>query len=392
MNDLILLLMSGFIALFCTFWIYPYVLKVAKTKNIVDNPDARKLQRTPVPVLGGMAVVFGIFMGMMGYSFFRGTFEFFPMFTAIIIIFIIGFLDDLISLSPKVRFLTEIVLILYLIVTSGCHLNHFHGLWGIEVIPDFVSIPLTIFSCVGIINAVNLIDGVDGYSSGYSIVSCLLFGLMCGVLDDIRMIAFALIVGVSLLPFFLCNVFGKSSKMFIGDAGTLSLGVIFSGFVLRIIATPNGDAALAHNLGLIPFTVAVMCVPIFDTLRVMTARIYHGKSPFSPDKTHLHHLFIDLGFSHIGTTLSIISLNLFVVLCWFLSTLLGATPDVQLYLVLSLGALITFWFYPFVKRQIKGDTAIYHLLHRIGSTTHMKDKRFWKTLQKMVDCAIGADE
>ena len=137
MNELLQIFMPALIALFCTCWIYPYILKVAKIKNIVDNPDARKLQRIPIPVLGGFTVVFGILTGIMSANLFGNFNGIFPIFSAIIFILIVGLIDDIISLSPKVRFVIEIILVLYLIYTTKCQLNdlgagydsqlHFHS-------------------------------------------------------------------------------------------------------------------------------------------------------------------------------------------------------------------------------------------------------------------------
>ena len=385
MNDLIQIFVPALIAIICTGWIYPYILEVAKAKNIVDNPNARKLQRVPIPVLGGLTVVFGILSGLMAFNRFGDFSDMFPTFATIIIILIIGLIDDMISLSPRIRFVVEIILILYLIKTTSCQLNDFHGLWGLNVIPNYISVPLTVFACVGIINAVNLIDGVDGYSSGYSIISCVMFGIMFYTLGDIRMVALAAIVAASLLPFFLHNVFGKHSKMFIGDAGTLSLGIIFSVFVMTIISSKQSIEGLPNNLGVVPFTLAVLCVPVFDTLRVMSARMLKGRSPFSPDKTHLHHLFLELGYSHIGSALSIILINIFVVLCWFMAFRVGLTINTQLYIVVALGVLVTFIFYPFVHIQIRKQTTFYRILRRIALLTHAERKGFWAIAQKWAD-------
>ena len=385
MNDMLQVLLPAMIALFCTWWIHPYILKVAITKNIVDNPDARKLQRVPVPVLGGLNVVFGVLTGVMAFNLFGNFYDLFPVFASIIIILIIGLMDDMISLTPRVRFVVEIILVLFLIFTTGYQINDFHGLWGLQEVPLYLSVPLTVVASVGIINAINLIDGVDGYSSGYSIVSCALFGSMFYALDNIRMVTLAAIVATSLVPFFFHNVFGKHSKMFIGDAGTLSLGIVFSMFVATILSVTPGGKPVDPNMGLVPFTLAVLCVPVFDTLRVMSARIYRGKSPFHPDKTHLHHLFIELGFSHIGTTISIITANLLVVLSWFVAYRCGLSVDVQLYIVIALGMGITFIFYPFTKRQIQKNTAYYRVLHRLGEATQIKRTGFWLFLQKWVD-------
>lgn len=385
MNDFLTIIISALVALLCTSWIYPHILKVALTKNIVDNPDARKLQRVPVPVLGGLTVVFGILAGIMSFKYLGSFYDMFPVFAAIIIIMIIGFIDDTISLSPKIRFIIEILLVLYIIFVSGKQINDFHGLWGLTTIPEYISIPLTIFASVGIINAINLIDGVDGYSSGYTIVSSIIFSIVFYTLGNIRMAALAVIVAASLIPFFLHNVFGKYSKMFIGDAGTLSLGIIFSIFVINILSPYDQSQYISPNFGLIPFTLAVMCIPIFDTLRVMSMRIIRGKSPFSADKTHLHHLFIELGFSHWGTTISIITINILVVLCWYLSYKIGLSIDIQLYIVVALGILITFGFYPATQNHIRKQTKLYYFLHKIGLKTQTTDKTTWKKIQKFID-------
>lgn len=378
-------LISALIAFVCTNMVFPYILKVAKVKNIVDNPDARKLQRVPIPVLGGLTVAFGILFGLMSYNVFDNFADSFHIMASLVIILIVGLIDDMISLSPRIRFIVEIILVLYLIKTTGCQINDFGGLWGIHHLPDVVSIPLTVLACVGLINAINLIDGVDGYSSGYSIVSSLLFAIMFYFVDNIPMMTFAIVVSSSLLTFFFHNVFGKHTKMFIGDAGTLSLGVVFSAFGMSLLSADQTVGSLPANLGLVPFTLAVLSVPLFDTVRVMSARIVRGKSPFHPDKTHLHHLFIELGFSHIGTSFTIIGINIFVVLCWFMAYKCGASIDIQLYMVVALGVFITFVFYPYMKRQIYKNSPLYCLFNKFGTITHVETKPFWRRLQQWVD-------
>lgn len=385
MNVLWSILIPALIALLSTTWIYPYLLKVALEKNIVDNPDARKLQRVPVPVMGGLTVVFGIMTGIMSFKYFGSFYDMFPSFAAIIIIMIIGFIDDTISLSPKIKFCAEIILVLYIMIVSDTQICNFHGLWGLTTIPEYISIPLTVFACVGIINAINLIDGVDGYSSGFTIVSCILLSTLFYSIDNIRMATLSIIVASSLIPFFFHNVFGKDSKMFIGDAGTLPLGLIFSIFVINILSTYPQETSLDSNLGIVPFTLAVLCVPVFDTVRVMIMRMIRKKSPFSADKTHLHHLFITLGFSHFGTTTSIIGINMLVVLCWYVAYKIGWSIDTQLYIVVALGILITFVFYPITQWHIRHESRVYRLLHKIGLKTQITNSSSWIKLQRFVD-------
>ena len=167
---------------------------------------------------------------------------------------------------------------LLLIFIGGYVWNVLHGLWCLDQIPQGVSIPFTLFAAVGIINAINLIDRVDGLSSGYCILTNLLFGMMFWYVEDRTMGMLAVVAAGSLIPFFFHNVFRKSSKMFIGDGGTLVMGIVMSVFMIRILRHGSmSEVYDAANIGLIPFTLAVLPVPVFDTLRVMTTRILKRK-------------------------------------------------------------------------------------------------------------------
>jgi hypothetical protein len=235
------------------------------------------------------------------------------------------------------------------------------------------------------INAINLIDGVDGLSSGFCIMASSLFGIMFYFAGNGSMLVLAAVAIGALIPFFFHNVFGRTSKMFIGDGGTLLMGIILSTFVIRTLTHGTSCASLDPNLGLIPFTISVMSIPVFDTLRVMSIRILRGKSPFSPDKTHLHHLFIEMGFSHIGTTVSILSFNTLIVACWWLSYRLGCSVEWQLYIVLILALTLTFVFYKFMKIQQRYNSAIWRVMQAIGKMSHIERKGIFLWLQNLMD-------
>lgn len=381
-----LYILSFLVAILSAHWIHPRLVRIALDKNIVDNPNARKLQRRPTPVLGGIAVFFGSVIGLGCASITCDCSELFIVVVAMMIMLYTGTMDDILDLSPALRFLIEIGMVLLLIFVGGYTLNDFHGLWGLNQIPQGVAIPLTVFAAVGIINAINLIDGVDGLSSGYCILTSLLFGVMFWYVGDRTMCMLAVVAAGSLIPFFFHNVFGKSSKMFIGDGGTLVMGIVMSVFVIRILRHGSmSEVYDAVNIGLVPFTLAVLSVPVFDTLRVMTTRILKRKSPFHPDKTHLHHMFICLGCSHAATTLAILILNFFVVLCWWISYMIGCSIDVQLYIVLVLSILITSGLYNFMEWHIRHKTQFVRLLHRIGYRTHLNRTGIFFWLQKKMD-------
>ena len=129
----------------------------------------------------------------------------------------------------------------------------------------------------------------------------------------------------------------------------------------------------------------MLAIPVFDTVRVMTMRMIRGRSPFDPDKTHFHHLFIEMGFSHVGTSLTIHLLNLAIVLIWWISWKLGASVDVQLYLVVALGLLVTFAFYKFVKIHQARQTRYYAWLCHLGERSHRFLLNEWRAVRRLVD-------
>ena len=386
MHETYNILITMLLALLGTLWIHPKILKIAILKNIVDNPDARKLQRNPVPVLGGLAVFFGIVIGICSSQAMFNTSGVFMLMAAMLIMLYIGTIDDVLGLTPTLRFVIEILVVLWLIYVNEASINSLWGLFGVDSMPAWVAVPLTVFAAVGIINAINLIDGVNGLSSGFCFMASVLFAIIFYVSGNERMTIMAAVAAGAIIPFFLHNVFGNKTRMFIGDGGTLMIGIMMSMFVISVLTKGSDSAALAKKgFGLVPFTLAVLAVPVFDTLRVMSTRIMKGRSPFSPDKTHLHHMFISLGFSHIGTTVSILTLNFLVVLAWFISCLLGAPVEVQLLIVLVLGISITFLFYMFAEKQLEKGGKGLERLKKISKKMNYEKKGIWKKVQELVD-------
>lgn len=383
------IVISFVIAFVSTWFIYVRVLNFAIKYGIVDNPDARKLQRVPVPVLGGVTVFIGILMVTILGIFFLDLKMLTISVIAMLVMLVVGTIDDVKNLSPAARFIFEIGIVLYVIYLGDIKIGDFYGLWGFRSIPDYLGVPLTVFASVGIMNAINLIDGVDGYSSGFGAMACTIFAIMFYALGNQTMMMFAVAADGALIPFFLYNVFGRKSKMFIGDGGTLLLGTIMALFVMSILTTnPSSYMLMLQGVGLVPFTLAVLAVPVFDTLRVMTARIISGLPPFRPDKLHLHHLFIEMGFSHVGTAVCLIFTDLLVVVAWFVSYKCGASINMQLYIVLAFALLTTFGFYTFVRMQQRHNSAIYRWLLRIGEASHVERKGFWDLMRRMMDRKI----
>lgn len=372
-------LLSFIVAAMAVFVVHPSLVKIAHLKSIVDNPDARKLNKVPVPVLGGVGVFFGIMfsLSVAGY-YVEGMNIQFELIIAMLIMLYTGVGDDILQLSPRLRFALQIFVVCLMMFLGGIYIDDFHGLWGIGRLPWYIAVTLTIFSCVGIINSINLIDGVDGLCSGYGVFASLAFAFCFLRMGDVSYAILAFAVAGAIFPFMLHNMFGERYKMFLGDGGSLVLGFICSLYVMRVIQ--SGNEVVSEST--ISLTLAVLAIPVFDTLRVMTARIIAKRSPFSPDKTHLHHMFIRLGYSHVITALNVIFLNGLVVLIWRLCKKLNLSGEVQLYVVIACGLLFTTGLYYTVEYFEKNKPQAYarlqqfaqrYTIHRVGVLLKIKN-------------------
>lgn len=345
-----------FLIAFVASWIiYRPILGIAKDKNMTDNPDARKLQKVPVPVLGGIAVFFGIVVGLCYFKTMLNYVSLFPLLGAMVIMLYVGTIDDISDLSPWVRIAVEIAVALLLIYGNHRVIHTFDGLWGVWKLPILVAVPLSILTVVGIVNATNMIDGIDGLVSSMCIFASICFGLIFFLSHDYSYAALCAVMTGALLPFFFHNVFGGESKMFIGDGGTMMVGIALAAMVIEVLC---GHLRLrvfqpAFDFNLVCATLSVMAMPVFDTLRVMMERICRGISPFHADNNHFHHLFVKAGFSHISTSLVMVGLNFAVVALWLFSWWLGASDNVQFVVVIISAVAVDFGVAFLMKRRLK---------------------------------------
>jgi UDP-N-acetylmuramyl pentapeptide phosphotransferase/UDP-N-acetylglucosamine-1-phosphate transferase len=393
MNQIIQIVVPALMALLAVNWSYFKILRIAKEKKIVDAPDLRKLQRTPVPVLGGIAVFFGLVAGVLvglalQYWFpVASDVHLGPILCAVILMLYTGAMDDMTGLTPFSRFAIEILTLLGIIFGSGLCVDNLNGLWGLNIISWWVAVPLTVFGGVGIINAVNMIDGVNGLSSGLCISCSILFGLAFLLVGDTLNAMLAFTVAAALAPFLVHNVFGNRSRMFIGDAGTMMMGVLLLWFVVVML---NGDVTVwerffGHRVNLVALALAILGVPIFDTVRVMFMRILQGKSPFHPDKTHLHHVFVRMGVSHSITAATEILLDLIIVGVWVLLACYGVAIDWQLYWVIIVSIVLVWGIYFLFHWHEVHHTELMHRLARFGVRTQLGHTQWWQRLERFLD-------
>lgn len=395
--ELIIPLFSASVAWAAARWVYFKILKIAKDKNLVDNPDARKLQKEPVPVMGGIAVFLGVVFGLlagvslMGMFSFRQNIEMLPILCTMVVMLYVGAMDDIIGLSPGSRFFIEAVVICGLIYASDCCVDSFHGLWGIMDFSWWIAVPLTVFAGIGIVNAVNMIDGVNGLSS----VSCMIWSSFFGIFfiysKDVANAIVAFSMVAALLPFAIHNIFGSRSRMFIGDAGTMVMGILLLWFTICLDKTDTSKFLLTDDIKINPvaMALAILGLPIFDTLRVMSVRIMHRKSPFHPDKTHLHHIFVAIGVSHVVITLTEVLIELLIVAIWVVSLLLHASLDLQLYVVVAVSIILVWGTYIFLHYHVVRHTDLLHKLTGFSVRTHIGRVDRWIRFAEWLDAPEG---
>ena len=326
----------------------PQIIMISFKKRLFDPIDERKVHTGIVPRFGGLAFIPSVLITLaflIGVSYlFRensllGTFlrpHYAFLLCAFVFLYIEGMTDDLIKLGYKVKFACQ-TLCSIILVGSGFYIDNLFGFLGIYELPLWIAYPFNVVLAVFIINAVNLIDGIDGLAAGLSMVALLILGLLFIYMAD----AFFAIVSFAtlgtLFPFFLHNVFGtlkRHNKIFMGDCGSQTLGFILA--VLCIHFAMQGTLAsspLSINALVIAFSVVL--VPCFDVLRVMVGRIRRGKSPFLPDKSHIHHKLLALGMTHRKAMMSIVMVAVFfVILNIGLSMIVGITAIVAIDIVL----------------------------------------------------------
>lgn len=352
MHDLYFIVFVFFVSIVVSSLLYKPVLHFAQQHSIYDNPEKRKLQRNPVPVMGGFVVFFGAIVGSLCYWFKYDCSSLIPVQIAMLVMLLIGARDDMKKLSPLLRFIVEVLVVIALAIWNNSPVNYLHGLWGVYEISPWIAWPLTIVGCVGIINAINMIDGIDGLSSGICIMAFGFFGLVFFYSLDFVHVALAVSIIGGLIPFFVMNVFGKRSKMFIGDAGTMMLGIALCDLVMTMLTKDSMCAKhIPSRFCLIAFALAVLAIPVFDTVRVMLGRIRRGESPFYPDRTHLHHAFIDYGFHHLETALMEIMLNMMIIGIWWMFYKSHFSGQWQLYGVIVAGIAVCFGLYYMLGRR-----------------------------------------
>lgn len=293
--------------------VIPSIVKISKDKHLFDKPDQRKSHTSEIPTLGGVAVFLGLLLPAMALGGESYEHELKYIIVGLIILLFVGIKDDIQEISARNKLLLEIFAISVVVILGDIRISSFHTFLGIDVLPYSLSVLFTIFTFVVIINGFNLIDGIDGLSAGIGIITSTSLGIWFLIIGQHDVAAFCFAAVGSLLGFFLFNVFGKKNKIFLGDTGSLILGMIVSIFVIKFMESSLTETFADVNESAPSIAIGIMIIPLIDTLRVFTLRILVGKSPFQADRFHTHHKFLLLGFSHLTTTFIMLAFNILII-------------------------------------------------------------------------------
>jgi UDP-N-acetylmuramyl pentapeptide phosphotransferase/UDP-N-acetylglucosamine-1-phosphate transferase len=306
-------LISAFlIALTLVYISIPVIVRISKEKHLYDEPSERRINKTVIPNLGGVAFFIGVSIATLLSLHKLEFIDFRYIQASLIILFFIGIKDDILIISARKKFIAQIICALILIIPGGIRFTNLHGILGLYEIDYLFSVLITLLAIVSIINAVNLVDGIDGLAASIGIFSSIIFGIKFLITgnDAYAILSFA-IVG-SLLAFLWFNVWGNTNKIFLGDTGSLILGLLIAIQVIKYnefaLTTTPQEVTFSPI-----FSLAILATPLADMIRVFTIRILKGKSPFAPDLGHIHHRLLKLGLSHFTSTIIIVMTNGFII-------------------------------------------------------------------------------
>ncbi len=324
-----------------TFFAIPSIIKIAIEKNLCDLPGDRSAHSQKTPSLGGIGIFAGLIFSITFWIPFDTSTN--PehayikyILCSYIIVFLIGAKDDIIPLTPVKKFAGQLMAAFILVYQAKIQLTSLYGILGINDIPEWLSIILSIFTIIVIINSFNLIDGINGLAGSIGIISFAAFGIWFYLFGRLDLAVLSASAIGAICAFLYYNL---SSKIFMGDTGSLIIGLTASILAISFIEN-NKEWHDRWFIESVPaVAIGVLIVPLFDTLRVFTLRAIRNKSPFNPDRTHVHHLLLDLGFSHVQSTLILGIVNIIFICIAYTFRKIGSMELMIILIVLA--ALLT---------------------------------------------------
>lgn len=323
----------------------PSLIKVAKLKHLVDEPSGdRKLHDRSIPTIGGV-IIFSAFMFacFLWFPDYEGIEKhlgpFLYLMGSLVLLFFVGVKDDIIGMSPSKKLIAHFVVGFILVLMGNLKIESFHGVFGLDVtLPIYAQFIISIFVYIVIVNAINLIDGVDGLAAGIGFIIALTYGIWFCYIPSPHWAVVSFSLAGALFGFLVFNF--NPARIFMGDSGSLTIGAIVFVLTTQIIESDTQSLiAPFKNISTPVMAIAVLIYPLLDTLRVFILRIIAGKSPFEADRNHLHHKLQNKGLGHKKVVLILYVFNLSCILLVCTTTVLD--PTLQLIILLSWALLFT---------------------------------------------------
>lgn len=310
MYDIILSFITAFVLVYMAI---PSIINIAKVKHLYDMPDERKSHQEVVPTLGGVAIFAGVIFSIILWTPFQVFGDLQYILCAFIIIFLIGAKDDILPMSPYRKLLGQLLACFILVFKAQVRLTSLYGIFGVYEIPLVLSLILSMFTILVIINAFNLIDGINGLSGSLATLISLSMGTWFFLIDRTELAIIAYSLAGATIAFLRYNI--TPARIFMGDTGSMLIGIVSAIMVIEFIEVHSEIQSSPYAFKAVPAVAfGILILPLFDTLRVFTVRIFRGKSPLHPDRSHIHHLLLDSGLSHMQATSVLVGVNVLFML------------------------------------------------------------------------------
>lgn len=339
------------IAYLVTFFLLPFVIKMAKQSRIYDIPDERKTHTYLISSLGGIGLFTGLALSLLLTTDFKlngSEFQYFV--AAFFIIFTIGVVDDIFVLRAWKKLLGQLLTTAIITVKGHLLITNAEGFLGIWQLSTAASYIVSFFVVMLIINAFNLIDGVDGLAASLGLASSVIFSLFFLINQNYPFAILGFALAGALLAFLVFNF--HPAKIFMGDSGSMLIGLVNAILYLKFINTGStvSDYPIQSAL-LVGF--GIILIPLMDVLRVFCIRLSKGRSPFSPDRNHIHHLLLNRGFNHSQVTLTLLAVSVVFAATSFLLRGLNIHLLMAVQIGMFFSGVVTIYYFSSSKRQLR---------------------------------------
>lgn len=365
-------LLTASVSFVITFLAIPAIMRLAEQKKLYDLPDSRKLHTKPIASLGGVGIYIGFSLASLLFVSSQTNPEFQYFFAAATVIFFLGVKDDILILSATKKLIGQMAAAAIIIHLANVRITSMHGLLGFTQMPEACSLAVSYITFIVIINAFNLIDGVDGLAGTLGLLTMCVFGAYFYMINLPAYSILSFSLAGSLVAFLIFNY--NPAKIFMGDSGSLLLGLVNAILVIKFITVADTQTVAYPVESAVAVGFAILMVPLADTLRVFSIRIFHGRSPFSPDRNHFHHLLLDRGMNHKLVTFCCLLLNMLFISIAYFGRAMGPSYVMLTILTVAMGILGVIMY---VKKPTDTPVETFqsnteHLLHPMSKVVPFK--------------------